>query len=89
MEVILYDIFPENSNLVSITLSQGNYYNLDSIIICKLGNLARNASTVVTITITPKILGVFKNLVRVKGKEYDPNKDNNISIFRISPFKCL
>lgn len=86
-EVILYDILPENSNLVAITVAQEKYYNSGGIIICKLGDLARNASTIVTITITPEIPGVFKNFVKVKGKEYDPNMENNLSMVttRVNP----
>lgn len=79
-EVILYDVLPENSTLVSVTVAQGSYYNLGGIVICKLGNLVSNASTVVTVTIVPKVSGIFKNLVRVKGRECDPNKYNNLSM---------
>lgn len=78
--VILTDILPQDADLVSVILTQGNYYHSDRLINCRLNNLASNDSTVVTITIIPKVSGVFKNFVRVTGTEHDPNIENNSSI---------
>lgn len=78
-KVILTDVLPRNSDLVSIILSKGNYSSCDHLINCKLGKLASGDSITITITITPKFPEIIVNFARVIAKQYDPNLDNNTS----------
>lgn len=85
--VILTDTLPQNSDVISVVLSQGSYFYSNGLLKCQLGNLASGASAVITLIITLKAYGTIHNSVWVTGEQHDPNPENNSSIetTRVNP----
>jgi uncharacterized repeat protein (TIGR01451 family) len=74
--VTLTDTLPAGANFSSA--SAGCTYNAASHnVICEIGNLAMNASALLTVTVTPTSPGTLDNLGTVSAIETDPAPSNN------------
>lgn len=86
--IILTNMLPKNSHLVSITMTKGIYYNYNHKIKYKLGQLANGEKVKIRVTIIPTCAVSLKNFITVTAKEHDPNLNNN-SLIKVTDVKPL
>ena len=71
--------FPPGVTVVAIDSSQGGCTQAEGSVFCELGNLARDASATVTLTVTvPAEPGPIVNRASVWGAIFDPVRTNNV-----------
>ena len=75
--VVLTDVLPGNVILIAATASQGTCASSGASITCTVGTLALNATTDLTLTVTPLTSGNIANTVFVSSNEADPTPANN------------
>jgi uncharacterized repeat protein (TIGR01451 family) len=75
--VTVEDTVPAGVTFQSANASQGSCVQSAGTVSCNLGNLAKDASATVTITVTPQAGGTITNTATVSGEQRDPNSANN------------
>jgi uncharacterized repeat protein (TIGR01451 family) len=76
-EVTVEDVLPAGVTFQSATPSQGTCTQAAGTVTCNLGDLARDASATVQITVTPQSPGTITNTATVTGGQRDPEINNN------------
>ena len=76
-QVTLTDSLPARVDFVSASSVEGECAQLEGTVTCDLDDLAAGDSALVTIVVTPDVVGTITNTARVTGKEADSNSDNN------------
>jgi uncharacterized repeat protein (TIGR01451 family) len=75
--VVLTNVLPNNTALLSAIVSQGSYTNYGNVVVCGFGSLADAASATATISVTTLAAGFATNSASVSGDRSDPNPGNN------------
>ncbi|MFN2511680.1 MAG: Calx-beta domain-containing protein [Pyrinomonadaceae bacterium] len=75
--VTITDTLPTGVTFVSASATQGPCSHSSGTVTCTIGNLANNATSTVTIVVTPIAAGNIMNTASVTGNEADPNSANN------------
>ena len=83
--LVVKDFLP--TNLTFVSASGGGNFNGSQVIWTNLGNLAANASTNLTLTVTPSASpGNVTNFATVSSSSADSNLANNNSVFVVNNF---
>jgi uncharacterized repeat protein (TIGR01451 family) len=77
--VTLTDALPGTVVLVNATASQGTCRLATATVICDLGTLANQANAIVSIVVTPTVVGSLVNTVRVGVPEVAPSTVNGLA----------
>jgi uncharacterized repeat protein (TIGR01451 family) len=78
--VILSDKIPESFKIISTCSSQGHCTShCDNEVICQLGTIAKDDTSVIKITVKPCHTGTFTNTAIVTGNQEDLYLDNNVA----------
>jgi len=75
--VTITDTLPTSVTFISATPSQGACTNINGTVVCNLSTLPNSSNTVVTIIVTPQLVGTIINTAVVTSTTSDPNLTNN------------
>ncbi|MDP2949062.1 MAG: DUF11 domain-containing protein [Chloroflexota bacterium] len=75
--VTVTDTLPTSVSLASVTFSQGSCTVTGTTVACNIGDLAKDASAVVTVVVVPSASGTVANTATVSGTTTDPDATNN------------
>jgi uncharacterized repeat protein (TIGR01451 family) len=75
--VTMTDVLPASLNFISAAASQGSCSQTNGSLVCPFGLLDNQATTVVTLVVSPTLAGTVFNTANVVGAEPDPNFSNN------------
>ena len=78
--VVLTDMLPVSVTVSSVTTTRGSCTRLGNLVTCSLGNLPKNKSATVTISVIPTTTGTITNTATATTTNGDSNPDNNTGI---------
>ena len=89
--VTVTDMLPAGVTFVSATPSQGTCTNLNGTVSCNLNTLPNSSNAVVSILVTPQVVGTITNTAVATSATSDPNSTNNIgeAVTVVSPLADL
>jgi uncharacterized repeat protein (TIGR01451 family) len=77
-DVVLTDVLPASTTLVSVSAGQGTCGDAAAAVTCELGSLAAGANAIVTIVVTPNTASpALTNTAQIAAREPDPSSGNN------------
>jgi uncharacterized repeat protein (TIGR01451 family) len=76
-DVVLTDVLPPNSTLVSATPSQGSCLLSAGDVVCALGDVTNGGVATLLVVLRPALLGTITNRATVTASEFDINAGND------------
>ena len=80
--VVLTNIVPDNTALLSATVSRGSAAVNGNLVVCSFGTLTNAASATATIAVTTLAEGLAIDSAKVSGNQYDPVVANNTATLK-------
>ena len=75
--VVMTDTLPANVTFASVSTSKGVCARTDNLVRCTLGNVNKNTRVMVTIAVTPTLIGIVTNTAAVATSSRDIDLNNN------------
>jgi uncharacterized repeat protein (TIGR01451 family) len=80
--VVLTNLLPDTTALLSAVVSQGYAAISGNLVVCYFGSLANSASATVTIKAATLAQGIVTDFASVLADQFDPNLANNTAILK-------